>query len=219
MNKPSVVTDPLGYQAQYGYDSYGRRTSTLDALSQLRQYVLDGNGRLQQIIDANGSFEETRELYPGGPVHTIQDANGNTSTFVRDNIARLTQITYPDNTTEKWTLDNNGNVTQFTTRDGKTIGQVFDPTNRATSRSPQGQPTVTMSYDLAGRLRFASTPVVAGDPSSGKFSRGYDAAGRLTSELSPNQTTPSPAYDTIGYTLDASGNVLTVIYPSGYTVT
>ena len=136
LNKPTVVTDPLGHQTQFAYDVLGRRVGTLDALNHFRSYVLDVNGRLQTILDANFLPEETRVLYPGGDVNSLTDANGNTSVFVRDSIGRLTQITYPDNTTEQWTLDANGNVTQFTTRDGKTIGQSFDKTNRVTTRSP-----------------------------------------------------------------------------------
>ncbi|MBU6455555.1 MAG: hypothetical protein KGS72_27535, partial [Cyanobacteria bacterium REEB67] len=200
LNKPVTITDPLGNVTSFGYDAYGRRTSTLDAESHLRQYVLDGNGRLYQIIDANGVAEETRGLYPGGPVNTITDARGNKSTFQRDYLARLTELDFPNGTSEKFTLDANGNVTTFTTRAGKTIVQTFDGCNRVLTRTPASQPKVTFTYDAAGRLLTASKPVVAGDASSGTFSRAYDTAGRLSSETDSQSAV-------IAYELDANGNV------------
>ncbi|MBU6451040.1 MAG: hypothetical protein KGS72_04625 [Cyanobacteria bacterium REEB67] len=212
LNKPLQVVDPLGHPTSFGYDVFGRRISTLDAENHLRRYILDGNGRLSQIIDANGVAEETRGLYPGGPVHTIADAGGNTSTFIRDGIARLTQITYPDSSTEIWTLDAIGNVSSLKTRGGKTIGQTFDGCSRVLKRSPQDQPVVSYSYDFAGRLLTASTSVVSGDASSGSFSRAYDSAGRLISETDSQGAV-------IGYQLDANGNVTRITYPSGYYVT
>jgi RHS repeat-associated protein len=212
LNKPLQIVDPLGHPTSFGYDVFGRRISTVDAENHLRQYILDGNGRLSQLIDANGVAEETRGLYPGGPVHTIADARGNTSTFFRDGIARLTQITYPDSTTEIWTLDGIGNVSSLQTRGSKTIGQTFDRCSRVLTRSPQGQPVVSYSYDFAGRLLTASTPVVSGDASSGSFSRIYDSAGRLISETDSQGAV-------IGYQLDGNGNVTRITYPSGYYVT
>jgi RHS repeat-associated protein len=217
-NKPQLITDPLTNVTTLGYDSLDRRSSTLDAESRLRQYTYNSDGRLYQIINADSVAEETRGYFGGGLLHTISDARGNGNTFDRDAVGRVTKLTYPDSSFEAWTYDDNGNVLTHTTRAGNVITQTFDNANRLHTRAPASQPTVTLAYDDSGRLLSASTPVVAGDPSSGTFSRGYDGAGRLTSESSPNQTTPSPAYDTLSYELDANGNVTKVTYPDGYFV-
>ena len=53
---------------------------------------------------------------------------------------------------------------------------------------------------------------MAGDPSSGVFSFGYDTAGRLTSETNPQSQVMS-------YQLDANGNTTRITHPGGYYVT
>ena len=100
-------------------------------------------------------------------------------------------------------------MTTFTSRSGDTITSTFDALDRLSTRTPQGQATETFVYDLAGRLLSASTPVVAGNPATGTFSRGYDSAKRLTSETNPQS-------QVVSYQLDANGNVTKITYPDGY---
>jgi len=134
------------------------------------------------------------------------------STYGYDGFDRKSKLTYPDNTFEAWTYDANGNVLTFTTRNGDVITQTFDVLNRLSTRTPGTQPSVTYAYDLAGRLLSVSTPVVAGNPATGQFSRGYDTAGRLTSETNPQS-------QVVSYQLDANGNITKITHPDGWYAT
>ncbi|MBK8220259.1 MAG: RHS repeat-associated core domain-containing protein [Candidatus Obscuribacter sp.] len=95
------------------------------------------------------------------------------------------------------------------TRSGATVTLTFDELNRVKTKTPSGQPTVTTVYDIAGRVVTVSTPVVAGDPSSGTFTNFYDTAGRFYREQYPDGLS-------VTHQLDANGNLTRTIYPDGY---
>ncbi len=111
---------------------------------------------------------------------------------------------------ENTAYDLNGNLLTFTTRSGNTIAYSYDVLNRVTSRSPANEPSVTLTYDLAGRPSTASTPGT-GDPSTGTFQLNYDTAGRRVSEVYPDNKT-------VSHQLDANGNVTRTTWPDGYFV-
>jgi RHS repeat-associated protein len=154
---------------------------------------------------------EEQRTYQGPTLTSIKDARGNITYFNSDGIQRVTKQTYPDGTYETWTYDNNSNVTSHRSRAGIATTQVFDTADRLTSKKVGTEPTQTFTSDNVGRLLTASTPIVAGDPSSGTFSRAYDSAGRLISETNPQG-------EVIGYELDRNGNVTKVTHPDGYYV-
>ena len=89
--------------------------------------------------------------------------------------------------------------------------RTFDVLNRLSTKSPQGQPTVSASYDLAGRLIQLSKPVVVGDPSSGALQFDFDTAGRFYKETYPDSKV-------VEHELDANGNQVKTTYPDGYYV-
>lgn len=210
-NTPVTVTDPLNAVTTFTYDGAGRVSSALDAVGRLRSYTYTLQGRLATITDS-GILEESRTYKPGGSIATITDGNGNTTTFNYDGVMRRSSNVYPGSGgSEIYGYDGNSNITSFTTRGGNTIGQSFDALNRVVTRTPQGQPVVTNTYDLAGRLLTTSTPVVAGDPSSGQYSKSYDTAGRLASETNPQS-------QVVSYQYDANSNLSKLTYPSGYYV-
>ncbi|MGK9170690.1 hypothetical protein KXR53_30615 [Inquilinus limosus] len=64
---------------------------------------------------------------------------------------------------------------------------------------PTGQEIISYDYDLTGRMLKASA-------ASGAYAFGYDTAGRQVSET-------SPFFGTIGWSLDANGNRVTLSWP------
>ena len=211
-NKVLTATDPLGFATKNVYDMLDRLTSTEDAEGRVTKYEYDTDLRITKVIDANNVDADIRTYTANGKLYTIKDARNNVSTYTYDGHDRKSRLTYPDTSYEEWQYDANGNVTSYRTRSGTLITQTFDDYDRLLTRSPASQPTETYAYDDAGRLLSVSTPVVAGNPATGTFSRGYDAAGRLTSETNPQS-------QTLSYQLDGNGNVTKITYPDGYYVT
>jgi len=83
--------------------------------------------------------------------------------------------------------------------------------DRLKTRTPQGLPTISYQYDIAGRRVGISTPLVSGDPGSGFFRNAFDSAGRFVREQYPDGKQ-------VSYELDESGNVTKLTYPDGFFV-
>lgn len=144
-------------------------------------------------------------------VATIKDANNNVTTYQYDGFDRLDKVIYPDTSYEQNTYDANSNVLTFRTRGGNTITSTFDTLNRLKTETPQGLSTRTFTYDLAGRRTKTSTPVVAGNPTTGDYDYFFDTAGRFFKERNPDGKE-------VTYQLDPSGNVTKTTWPDGYFV-
>jgi len=211
-NKVLTATDPLGFVTTNTYNFwFDTLTSVKDAEERVTKYEYDTDLRVTKVIDANNVDADIRTYTANGKLATIKDARNNVSTYSYDGHDRKYRLTYPDSSYEQWDYDENGNVETYRTRSGATIVQTFDDYDRLLTRTPASQPQETYSYDNAGRLLSVSTPVVSGNPSTGVFSRGYDTAGRLTSETNSQS-------QTVSYQLDANGNVTRITYPGGYYV-
>jgi YD repeat-containing protein len=104
------------------------------------------------------------------------------------------------------------NLLTYRTRSGSTIVNTFDVLNRLATKTPTGEAVVTCAYDLHGRLLSATTPIVSGNPAMGGFAIGYDTAGRVKSETTPDSKVTQ-------YGLDSNGNLTKLTYPDGYYVT
>lgn len=144
---------------------------------------------------------------------SVKDARNNTTQFTYDGFDRADRTTYADATYEQnSSYDANGNVLTYRTRSGSNIVMTYDVLNRLSTKAPASQPTVTNTYDLAGRLVQASKPVVAGDPSSGALQFFFDTAGRFYKEQYPDGKI-------VLHELDANGNITKTTWPDGYYVT
>jgi len=211
-NNVLTATDPLGYVSKSVYDILDRLTSTQDPELRTTKYEYDLDLRITKVIDANNVDADIRTYTANGKLATIKDARTNVSTYTFDGHDRKSRLTYPGGSYEEWqSYDANGNVLTYRTRSGTLITQTFDDYDRLLTRSPASQPVETYAYDNAGRLLSVSTPVVSGDPSSGTFSRGYDVAGRLTSETNPQS-------QVVSYQLDGNGNRTRITYPGSFYV-
>jgi YD repeat-containing protein len=169
-----------------------------------------GNGYLQSRCDGNRNlttfgYDTPKERLvavtlpaypgPGNPVTTftyngpgylssMQDQDGNTTSYTPDNLGRVTSVTNPPNPggTVTYTFDPAGNLTSIT--DAAPTPNVttfsYDSMNRvSTVIDPAGSPShyvTTYVYDPAGNVQ----DLYDRDGRQRKFS--YDAADRLTTE-------------------------------------
>lgn len=210
-NVMTGFTDPLNNSTGYTLDAAFRVIEVLDPELRKRKFTYTQDDHFASITDAANNLEEFRTFVSGSKIATDKDARNNQSNFGYDAKNRLNKITYPDATYEEWTFDNNGNITNFRNRNAVNTVFTYDNLNRVLTKKAGTEPTITYTYDLAGRMLTASTPVVAGNPSTGTFTYGYDSAGRLISETNPQS-------QVMNYELDANGNVTKITYPSGYYV-
>ena len=205
------LKDPSNNSETYVYDDMRRLWKRTDAGGRVTEYLYEDNSRLWKVIDAAANTEQQIAYSDNGVRISVDDASGNTTEEELDGFDRLKKRIYEDGSYEQLTHDANGNVLTFRTRAGNTITFTYDELNRMVSRAPQGQPTVSLEYDLAGRMTKESKPVVAGDPSTGNFQYFYDDAGRFFKEQYPDGKQ-------VQLQLDDNGNVTRLTYPDGYYV-
>ncbi|NJL70465.1 MAG: RHS repeat-associated core domain-containing protein [Candidatus Competibacteraceae bacterium] len=209
-NERLSATDPANKTATWTFNNLDKVQSFTDAQSRVWQYSYDANERISTITDPTSTVTETRTYTANGKLASVMDARSNLTQQSWDGFDRPNKITYQDATFEQnSSYDANGNVLTYVTRSGSTIVNTFDALNRLSTKAPAGQPTVTATYDLAGRLTQISKPVVSGDPSSGALQFFFDTAGRFFKEQYPDGKT-------VTHVLDGNGNITKTTYPDSY---
>lgn len=209
-DKLKTVTNPANDVTTWDYNNLRQLWKVTDSENRVTEYSYDSNGRLYTVKDPALVVAETRLYTNNGRLASIMDARSNTTQFTWDGFDRPDRTTHPNSNYEQnQVYDANGNVLTFRTRSGNTIVRTFDELNREKTRAPQGQPTVTNTYDLAGRLTKSSKPVVSGDPSTGDFEFFFDSAGRFYKEKYPDGKI-------VEHQLDANGNFIRTTWPDSY---
>lgn len=209
-NRKLTESDPYGRQTVWVYDGKDRLQSMTDAEGRQWQYGYDALDRINQITDPSNVVSDFRTFTQNGKLASIKDARNNTTQYTWDGFDRANKVIYADTTFEQnSSYDANGNVLTALTRSGNSIVMTYDSLNRLSTKSPTGQPVVTLQYDLADRLTQASKPVVANDPSSGTVQFFFDSAGRFFKEQYPDGKT-------VTHVLDNNGNRTKTTWPDGY---
>jgi YD repeat-containing protein len=145
--------------------------------------------------------EVTTAYTNNGKVASVTDAEGNKTSYVYDGFDRLSQTQFASsgkgagtsNSSDyaQLTYDAGGNVISRRLRDGNSIAYTYDALDRLTFKDlPGGDPDVTYTYDLLGRMISASQTGTS-------LGFGYDALGRRITETNPFGTYTS-AYDIAG---------------------
>ncbi|MBK9205547.1 MAG: RHS repeat protein [Candidatus Obscuribacter sp.] len=211
-NQKLTAVDPAPNTTTWTYDGKDRVQTMTDAQSRQWQYAYDALDRLNVTTDPTSTVCDTRTFTNNGRLASVKDARNNTTTYSWDGFDRLNKTTYADTTFEQnSSYDANGNVLTKLTRSGNSVVCTYDVLNRLSTKTPTGQPVITNTYDLAGRLTQSSKPVVAGDPSSGAHQFFFDTAGRFWKEQYSDSKT-------VVHVLDANGNRTKTNLADGYFV-
>lgn len=212
-DKKLTATDPVGKVSTWTFDGADRLQTLTDAQSRQHQYAYDAINRLYTVTDPTSTVCDTRTYTTNGFLHQRTDARSKTTTWSYDGFDRMNKRTFADSSFEQnSSYDANGNVLTYVTRSGNTISMTWDVLNRLSTRAPQGQATVTNTFDLSGRLTKVSKPVVSGDPSTGDFEFFFDTAGRFYREQYADGKQ-------VTHILDSNGNRTRTTWPDGYYIT
>ncbi|MCF6249897.1 MAG: DUF6531 domain-containing protein [Methylococcaceae bacterium] len=189
--KLSTVIDPEFSFTAYYYDLWGNVQVTYDEESRRTTSHYDFAGRLYSTGDNLGRTLQRYTYTSNGLTASVEDANGNITTYDYDEFDRLAKVTFPDTSFESYTYDDAGNQLSKKTRKGETILYRYDALNRQKSKTIPGKTPVNYSYDLSGRQTQVTD-------STGTISYSYDTAGRLSAVTNADNKTIQYQYDNVG---------------------
>ena len=223
----------LRREADFEFDYFNRLVKTIYPGGHFEERDYDDNGSLTRIIDPNGhatqyDYDPLNRLVtvtqPGDVVTgydydrhdnlvSVTDAKENTTTYIPDDFGSVISTTSPDTNTSLYASDPAGNLVSKTDANGNTVTYTYDALNRLTAiQYPDPTQNIIYSYDEetngTGRLTGMTD-------ASGGHSYVYDELGRLMQEI---QVVDGQEF-TIEYAYDENGEMVSVTYPGGRTVT
>lgn len=193
-----------GPKQSYGYDVEGNLTVSTPTGSPASTYEWDAAGRLKKQIEpaAAGSTITTSFGYDAAGNKTrFTDGRGNDtwyqySTFGLESVIEPSTLAHPALTDRRWQTkyDAAGLPVTLTSPGGVTRQRAYDAAGRLISETGSGAEATTASrtltYDLAGRLTSAATPI-------GVDAYSYDQRGQLLEATGPSGAA-TLAYDRDG---------------------
>jgi len=224
-----VQRDGLSNATTYTYDSAGRPKTVSDPNNRVTTYFYDNRSRMISRQEQGGNCGATPKT---GCV-----------TYGLDDAGRATSVTYSDGVTpniDSITYDTAGRRLSATTKLGSTVLTTttftWDSIGRMRSSSESGE-TMTYRWDPTSNLTKIGYP--GGDCDAATpvkcVTRGFDAAGRLTSVTDwNNQTTnfrpdehdnydqvtfPTPTTNVDNFTFDRSDRLMGITYKKGAATT
>lgn len=222
LNQLVSVKDAKNNTVTYGYDALGRRTTITDAKNNVFTTTYDGNGNVLKTIDAkSNTISETVYNCLNLPASVV-DSVGKTTTYTYTALGKVLTAVDSMNHRQEYSYNSRGQNTSVRDANNCISRAEYDVLGNVTKiTGPMGS-TINYTYDEMGRLIAETTS------SGGTISYGYselsvkeqltnargqkrkyfhDVAGRITGFVG--------AEDSVSYTYDANGNVLTVTDSNG----
>lgn len=128
MSRITKLTDALGEEEIYQYNSLGRMIEKTDRDHQRTSYRYNNLGLLETVRWADGK-EVSYEYSPLRRLSAVHDWTGDTR-IEYDDMGNMTQITYPDQRTLKYEYDSRGNRTEACYPGMDTVKYEYDSKNR-----------------------------------------------------------------------------------------
>jgi RHS repeat-associated protein len=203
VDRPTIVTDPIGRRTAAVYDLAGQLlfswhgwdstvaptgTETWNPAGYIgtgrvrySSYAYSPNGRLVSQLDANNNT--TKLIYDGHDrlqFTLFTDPSNPAATCSAPTSDAANPICAANQTYEKYSYDNNDNRLSVRKRDNQTINYTYDLLSRLILKDLPATSTgdIYTQYDLAGRIKYAHF----GSATGSGVDFGYDTTGRLSSE-------------------------------------
>jgi RHS repeat-associated protein len=198
----------------FGYDSHGNQTTVNAPLSRSMTNAYDELNRLNQILDANSGV--TQYTYDSNDnLTSVTDPRSFVTSYTYTGFGDLKTQSSPDTGVVTNTYDSNGNLSTSTDARGAVTAHTYDNMNRTISTAYTlggvTDQTTTFTYDGGTNQRGHLT---AASDANHSLSWSYDTRGRVTGK---GQTVGSIT-KSIGYGYNASGQLSSIVLPSGSTI-
>jgi RHS repeat-associated protein len=201
--------DPNGNATLYSYDANGNQLSGTDANGNVTKYEYNSKNQLIKTNDALGNctiYSYGGSSCPscggnGEKLTTITDANGNRTSYLYDQLGRLSKETDPKGNATSYAYDVKGNLTSKTDANGNTINYSYDANGRLLKKTYPDTTEESFIYDVKGNILTAVNKNIT-------YNFSYDAAGRMVSSTDSNNRF-------LLYSYDNTGRKTKTIYPEG----
>jgi RHS repeat-associated protein len=203
------LTDALGNATLTDYDPDNLPVKNTDALGRITTTAYDSQGRPTVVTDPLGKTI-IRAYNANGSLLSLTDKRKAKTTFSYDENNQLVTVTNPLAQKVSHQRDALGRVTVTTNARGEQMRITYDADGRVTKKeyAPKGgtfSDEATSQYDASGNLTSRTDDW-------GTSTWSYDADNRITS-------TTYPTGKTLGVSYTNSGQVSTLTYPGGLSVT
>ena len=190
---PLAVTDAAGQTTTHTYNSRGQLLTTVDPAGHVTTLSYDPKGYLVGIVGplgaANGTASFTYDAL--GRMHTATDTEGYTLTLDYDNFDRVTQVTFPDGTSEQHVFDRL-NLAAFKDRLGRWATNTYNAIGKLASTQDSLGRTTLYEWCQCGSPSGITDPL-------GRTTRWiYDEQSRPVAKQYADGSTESYSYEPLG---------------------
>jgi RHS repeat-associated protein len=198
---PGTITDAAGQDTDIAYNSAGQPLTVTNAKNETTTYTYEtGTNNLLTVTGPVSGATTTYTYDAYNRVESVEDADGYVVISDYDNLNRLTQRIYPDDTTETFTYSRL-DLTEQKDRLRRITRHFYDGFGRRiATRDPAGR-TIAQQWCDCGSLEA----LVDANGNRTRWER--DVRGRVTREIRADNTT-----ETL-YTYDLAGRLKTVTDP------
>jgi len=204
---PATVTDAAGQTTTMTYNAAGQPLTVTNAKNETTTYAYESvTGNLRTVTGPVPGATTTYTYDAYGRVESTADADGYVVVMDYEPLNRITQRTYPDDTTETYTYSKLS-LTEQKDRLGRITRHFYDGFGRRTATLDPAGRTISQVWCDCGSL----DALVDANGNRTRWER--DIQGRVTREIRADNTT-----DTL-YTYDLAGRLKTVTDPKDQVTT
>ena len=222
LNQLVTVKDAKNNTVTYGYDALGRRTTVTDAKNNVFTTVYDGNGNVLKTLDAKGNVVSETVYNCLNLPATVTDSTGKTMTYTYTALGKVATSVDSMNHRQEYSYNARGYNTAVRDANNGVSGAEYDVLGNVTTLMGPCSSATRFTYDNMGKL-ISETTTIGVTISYGynelnvkeqvTNARGqkrkyfYDVTGKITGYVGTE--------DSVSYTYDKNGNVLTVTDRNG----